>query len=572
MKSFRQYLEEAFLLENKAWHQFIGQHGDAILDKLGQLTNYRNNTNPGEQTPESKTNVISHFLGLHDLTTEEGRWVLKNFHGGGIQREEDVHSTVIPNLKRLRQARAEGKSDASLARIQGAGALHAHLAKVYPVSDESLGGLSPDEYTVHGENEHWSIVQPRTKTAACAVGRGTNWCTASTGEGNRFQHYSEKAPLYALIPKAPKYKGERYQINVPVKDNSEDDEIQFMNEKDLPVWNNSKNPEQMQVLSDPNRPLPEIKDSEARGAIHGMRDYMHYQNIHTDNHTDKQEHLSKILDVPTESDTQADRMKAAHLASAKYTHPVSHKQLRDALTKGGREAVKEGMRYVDDMGYSERKKLMTPDVVGNLLDNKDPIIRSYGARHIYDPEQMHRALRDPDPLTAQWAIPHFGPRRSAMRPEHVQTALEHPSDKIHIDGLKWALDSMRHHDRKNWSARDKQTMDIDNVLTKAITGPSEKVRKYLAQYHPMALSDEHVFQILHHSPLEHTKKHTDYDTNTEREITSPGVRDMYERGTDNEYTSPATHRNYQSFFDRVTPKIRQRLREAGTIKSPVDPS
>ena len=73
MKSFRQYLEEAFLLENKAWHQFIGQHGDAILDKLGQLTHYRNATNPGQDTPELKTNLISHFLGLHDLTTEEGR-------------------------------------------------------------------------------------------------------------------------------------------------------------------------------------------------------------------------------------------------------------------------------------------------------------------------------------------------------------------------------------------------------------------------------------------------------------------------------------------------------------------
>jgi len=567
MLSFRQYLEEAFLLENKAWHQFIGQHGDAILDKLGQLTHYRNNTNRGAQTPESKTNIISHSLGLHDLTTEEGRWVLKHFHGGGIQREEDVHSTVIPNLKRLRQARAEGKSDASLARIQGAGALHAHLAKVYPVSDESLGGLSPDEYTVHGENEHWSIVQPRTKTAACAVGRGTNWCTAPTGEGNRFQHYNEKAPLYALIPKAPKYKGERYQINVPVKDRSEDDQIQFMNEKDLPVWTNDKNPEQMQVLSDPHRPLPEIKDSEARGAIHGMRDYMHYQNIHTDNHTDKQEHLSKILDVPTKSDTQADRMKAAHLASAKYTHPVSHKQLRDALTKGGRETVKQAMMHVDDMSSSERKQLITPDIVGKLLDSEDPIVRSHGARNVYDREQMHRALRDPDPLVAQWAVPQAGQRMAAMHPEHAETALEHPNHAVQISAMRWALDSMGSPERKRWAARKKEDMNIDHLLTKAVTTGSEPLRMYIAEHHPHTLSDEHLFQILHHSKPKYTEQETDWETGKTNTVDKRGFIDLYRNGGDSN-----TVRRLQAFSNRVTPEIRQRLREAGTIKSPGDPS
>jgi len=135
MLSFRQYLEETFLLENKAWHQFVGQNTKKLLDRAGLSTPYMNIGNePGHGTPEHVTNYLSRELGMEDLNTDEGRWVLKNLHGGGIQRAEDVQSTVIPNLKRLRQARTEGKSDASLARIQGAGALHAHLAKVYPAS------------------------------------------------------------------------------------------------------------------------------------------------------------------------------------------------------------------------------------------------------------------------------------------------------------------------------------------------------------------------------------------------------------------------------------------------------
>ena len=563
MKSFLVYITEAVLLENKAWHQFIAQHGDAILDKLGQLAAYNENTYPGARTPESKTNVISYHLGLGDLTAEEGRWVLKHFHGGGIQREEDVHSTVIPNLKRLRQAKAEGKSDASLAKIQGAAALHAHLAKVYPVSDQSLSHLDPKEYTVHGENEHWTIVEPHTKNAACAVGRGTNWCTASTGQHNMFQHYSEQSPLYALIPKNPAYRGERYQMHVPKTPAGADEtNLQFMNERDQPVWANHQRPEQMQVLSDPDRPLPEIKDSEARGAIHGMRDYMHYQGINIDEFgVAKQTHLSKVLSVPTETGTHADRMKSAHLLSALYTHRVPPEDLRNALTRGGQLTVKAAMQHIDDIHQSERKKVVTPEIIDHLMASPDPQIRVYGAKHIWDRERLHKALRDPDVHVAMHAIPHFGQRRHVMTPEHVETALQHPHHQVQASAIKWALDSMEHsEDRTKWSARSKQRMDIDNLLTKAITTGSEELRKILAQQHLDALSDEHVFQILQHSQPEHT---------IEREVWAPSGELKTVQDKKHGIITQLRHINFnrygndplRRFAKRVTPEMMQRAQK-----------
>jgi len=568
MLRFITFLTESVLLENRAWHQFIGQHGDAILDKLGQLTHYRKNISPGQDTPETKTNIITHFLGLHDLTTEEGRWVLKHFHGGGIRQEEDVHSTVIPNLVRLRQARAEGKSDASLARLQGAAALHSHLAKVYPVSDESLSGLSPDEYKVHGENEHWTIVEPHTKAAACAVGRGTNWCTSSTGQHNMFQHYSEQAPLYALIPKTPAYRGERYQMHIPPAPAGEHEtNLQFMNERDEPVWTNYSRPQQMQVLSDPDRPLPEIADPEARAAVHGMRDYMHYQGIKSDDHAAKQAHLSKILSVPTEPNSTGDRIKSAHLLSALYSHPVSHQDLHNALTKGGNLTVNAAMQHVDNMGHNERKQVVTPDVVDHLMRNPDPLVRAHGAKHVYSRDGLHQALRDPDPFVAMHAIPHFGPRRTAMSPEHVETALEHSSPQVQLSAMKWALDSMGGPERKRWAARTKQDMNIDHLLTKAVTTGSEPLRMHIAEHYPYALSDEHLFQILHHSKPSYIDQETNWETGKTSTVEKRGFIDLYRNGGDTN-----TVRRLAAFSRRITPEIRQRLREAGTIKSAGDPS
>lgn len=69
-----------------------------------------------------------------------------------------------------------------------------------------------------------TVIIPHDEAAACVYGRQTRWCTAATKGENYFDHYNKSGPLYILIPKNPKYKGEKYQLHFPSD--------QFMNEQD----------------------------------------------------------------------------------------------------------------------------------------------------------------------------------------------------------------------------------------------------------------------------------------------------------------------------------------------------
>lgn len=489
MKSFRQYLEEAFLLENKAWHQFVGQNAAKLLDRAELTDAYARNKritmDPAHGTPEHLTNWISEKLGMQDLNTDEGRWVLKNLHGGGIQRAEDVQSTVIPNLKRLRQAKAEGKSDASLARIQGAGALHAHLAKVYPASQESLEHLNPEEYTVHGENEHWTIVQPKTKAAACAVGKGTSWCTASTGEYNMFGRYNEKAPLYSIIPKNPVRKGERYQMHLP----TDSGEFQFMDEHDNAIGTHQK----WSPLSEPHRPLPEIKDEHARASIHGMRDLHDF--MRSNNPEERIGIMTTRLAKGSKHNSPEDAVNAAMMrdfsAYDPTTRTIDHTlgnltNIRNAITRNGPQTAIQAEFNLNELSKFQQNEVMDDATMEHLQTHPDPAMRRLGSRQKWKPEHVMRAIKDPDPTVAENALPHFDNKLlKQLGPEHVNAALEHPSHSVRIGAINWGL-------RRELLSHDQ--------INKLAADPDERVRSQLTKTENVPhLSPAHVDTILQHS-------------------------------------------------------------------------
>lgn len=76
-------------------------------------------------------------------------------------------------------------------------------------------------------DENVTIVVPEDEAAACKYGRNTRWCTASTRGHNMFDAYNRQGKLYILIPKKPKYEGEKYQVHFA--SNS------YMDENDDPV-------------------------------------------------------------------------------------------------------------------------------------------------------------------------------------------------------------------------------------------------------------------------------------------------------------------------------------------------
>jgi hypothetical protein len=56
------------------------------------------------------------------------------------------------------------------------------------------------------------IIVPEDITASKYYGQGTQWCTAARN-GNRFEQYNKDGPLIILLPKVPKYEGEKYQLH-----------------------------------------------------------------------------------------------------------------------------------------------------------------------------------------------------------------------------------------------------------------------------------------------------------------------------------------------------------------------
>jgi hypothetical protein len=77
------------------------------------------------------------------------------------------------------------------------------------------------------ENDKVRIIHPKDQAAACYYGQGTRWCTAATGGNNYFDRYNRGGPMYILLPKQPKYEGEKYQLHF--------ESGQFMDETDSQV-------------------------------------------------------------------------------------------------------------------------------------------------------------------------------------------------------------------------------------------------------------------------------------------------------------------------------------------------
>ena len=556
MKSFLRYITETVLLENKAWHQFVGQNAKKLLDRAGLTDAYERNKritmDPAHGTPEHLTGWISEKLGMQDLNADEGRWVLKHLHGGGIQRAEDVQSTVIPNLQRLRQAKSEGKSDASLAKIQGAAALHAHLNKVYPASSESLEHLKPEEYTVHGENEHWTVVQPHTKEAACAVGKGTNWCTASTGH-SMFDHYNAEAPIYTLIPKNPIRKGERYQMHVPKQG---PDNIQFMDEKDEPIgfqgWSPLSKPDETWPrgleAKQLDRPLPEIADPHARATIHGMRDLHEFKNTSS---------MGKQIDMMTtrlakgsKSGTPDDVINAAMIQHARAYDPVGENDtptfgkshIRLALTRGGSATADQAKRHLDQLSRIAQRDILDDATMEHLQTHEDPKIRLIGAMKKWKPEHVMRAAKDPAPEVAQHALPHFDVAlEKQLKPAHVDQMLKHPDFHVRASVISWGL------------GRGRLTHD---QVDKLAADPDERMRHKLAEPHNVKeLSPAHI-----HTMLQHSRPLT-------RFASSHKAEQLAAQPKTPEVMGQITDRAYESLIRHLHPLTRDRWSSGNPISS-----
>jgi hypothetical protein len=250
MKTFISFLKESLLLEYKAWQQFIKQNGAKILERMGHKEKYISTSGEaGHGSEEHMTDYIKTHLGLSDFSEQHGNWVLKKFHAGHIPNTEDIPTSIATNLRKYEQLKNSGVTSVELKNINTPQELFAVVAKHdTKAMDERLGLEQGRDYDLLGENEHWKVYRPHNDTAACGLGRNTNWCTTS----GLFAEYQRKGPLTIFIPKKPAYDGEKYQHHLESE--------QFMDYTDKDIHEVRPGP----MFS--TRPLPTL-DSETTDRI-----------------------------------------------------------------------------------------------------------------------------------------------------------------------------------------------------------------------------------------------------------------------------------------------------------------
>ena len=195
-------------------------------------------------------------------------WIVESYLDSGIKLWEDLLSRVKPALtdygllfrkKILSSSTTEGYGDRpikepinetniySFCGLVGCGPrdriylrdskrkhLSLGLEDLTEKYAEQLKALAPkimikteeDKAIKEFEGSTVTVIRPLTKEAGIKYGSETRWCTAAR-ENNQFENYNKAGPLYILIPKAPRYPREKYQLN-PATDS-------YMDDKDSPV-------------------------------------------------------------------------------------------------------------------------------------------------------------------------------------------------------------------------------------------------------------------------------------------------------------------------------------------------
>ena len=217
-----------YLMEATSFEQSWKQQGEKVLQRVKA----EHSANPLDLDPthmESEESLGKHFQDtvLKDLHPDHHAWVVTRYRKGGIPRLEDISSRTIPAINKFNDLKSRGETgQVKISHFPTLGRLEDYVEARSAGKKTSAERFSGADHHVEEENENWKVIIPKNEQAACKFGSGTRWCTASS-EDNYFDHYSKMGPLRIMTPKAPAYKGEKYQWHAGTN--------QLMNEKDEPV-------------------------------------------------------------------------------------------------------------------------------------------------------------------------------------------------------------------------------------------------------------------------------------------------------------------------------------------------
>lgn len=155
------------------------------------------------------------------------KWIVNNYINGNINRVEDIESRLKPAVEEFISLQKDGLVDKTLKieSLEGLKGLETFLEKYQHNNEGKTKKRKTDKSDLDlvFEGKTIKIYHPKTQEAACYIGQGTKWCTASTKGKNMFDHYNKEGPLYVIQPIKGRDR-EKYQIHFEMK--------QFMNEQD----------------------------------------------------------------------------------------------------------------------------------------------------------------------------------------------------------------------------------------------------------------------------------------------------------------------------------------------------
>lgn len=189
----------------------LAQHKEAILDTLLSLIEAQDPTQNKEYTP----------------------WLVRSWvNADGKAKIEDMNRNGLIEMYAAAKRRKKIAPEyADINKFKTYKDFETTILAEYPNIEElakvEKKGLEKGKAKEILDGETVRVIIPEDEAAACYYGQGTQWCTAATRGNNMFEYYNKAGPLYIILPKKPKYDGEKYQFHAP--------SMHFMDETDSAV-------------------------------------------------------------------------------------------------------------------------------------------------------------------------------------------------------------------------------------------------------------------------------------------------------------------------------------------------
>ena len=330
---------------------------------------------------KQKDNMNAILAGIEDRdpspNKQYSQWLARTYARGGVSMEDLNRGNLLGAFDTAKKRRMVKPEHADINRFKFyqdfEDAIEHHYNNFEDLdADQRPEGTAKKVYN----DDNVTIVVPEDEAAACKYGRGTRWCTASTRGYNMFDQYNRQGKLYILIPKKPKYEGEKYQLHF--QSNS------YMDENDDPVDGQWLLQDRFPGLKDYFVQVePELKekilfapDEELQQAIESVAELVQERVWETisDWEMDDSSYYQYLRDegyVDEEGDIDWDKVEAAGLTYSEYNPEVERwsRDIWNAVTPSPQELrdIIEDDPY-EYQNFDTMKSL--PDVIGTMLREK----------------------------------------------------------------------------------------------------------------------------------------------------------------------------------------------------------